>query len=391
MENKKKSILFVSFGLGIGGVEKCLVNLLNALPEDEYDIDVLLMNAQYDMKPQVQDHVNFLDEFSYVVLDIRTILREMRNRGGYFRHMDKLLRYTIYRIADKLNMKPWRVHGRLPKHYDIAVAYAHNGESIYYVMDRVKADRKVMWYHNSVYKKTGKDQERDQEYYPRFDYIVPVSQACKIELQKKLVLPEEKMVVLRNLCNADEIQEKASAIQPEWGAGIHIVTVGRLIESKGPELALEALESLRKKDWNIFWHWIGDGPYASIFREMIKEKAMEEFFLLEGNQNNPYPYILRGDIYVQPSWDEAYSTTVTEAKVLCRPMVVTDVGGMRDQLKDGENALIVAVNSEQITDAVECLLKQPDLRILFTQRLKTEDFSPQKSLEEYKETVFGEQ
>ena len=31
--DKKKSLLFVCYGLGIGGIEKCLVNLINALPE----------------------------------------------------------------------------------------------------------------------------------------------------------------------------------------------------------------------------------------------------------------------------------------------------------------------------------------------------------------------
>ena len=31
-----KSVLFSCYGLGIGGIEKCLVNLINAMPEDEF-------------------------------------------------------------------------------------------------------------------------------------------------------------------------------------------------------------------------------------------------------------------------------------------------------------------------------------------------------------------
>ena len=42
----KKSLLFVCYGLGIGGIEKCLVNLINALPEACYDVDLLVMNPE---------------------------------------------------------------------------------------------------------------------------------------------------------------------------------------------------------------------------------------------------------------------------------------------------------------------------------------------------------
>ena len=45
-----KKILFVCYGLGIGGIEKCMVNLINVLPEDKFDIDILLMNPEYDLE-----------------------------------------------------------------------------------------------------------------------------------------------------------------------------------------------------------------------------------------------------------------------------------------------------------------------------------------------------
>ena len=106
MENHKKSILFVCYGLGIGGIEKCLVNLVNVLPRDRYDVDVLLMNAEYAMKPQVREAVHFLDEFAYMVLDLRTLVRTARTRGGLAAHIGKFLRYGVYRVADQLVSVP---------------------------------------------------------------------------------------------------------------------------------------------------------------------------------------------------------------------------------------------------------------------------------------------
>ena len=64
--DKKKSLLFVCYGLGIGGIEKCLVNLINALPEARYDVDLLVMNPEYAMMPQIRRNVTFLDAFQYL-------------------------------------------------------------------------------------------------------------------------------------------------------------------------------------------------------------------------------------------------------------------------------------------------------------------------------------
>ena len=62
----KKNLLFACYGLGIGGIERCLVNLINILPEAEFDVDLLVMNPEYALKDQIRRKVNFLDAFSYI-------------------------------------------------------------------------------------------------------------------------------------------------------------------------------------------------------------------------------------------------------------------------------------------------------------------------------------
>ena len=390
MENHKKSILFVCYGLGIGGIEKCLVNLVNVLPRDRYDVDVLLMNAEYAMKPQVREDVHFLDEFAYMVLDLRTLVRTARTRGGLAAHIGKFLRYGVYRVADQLGVSAWRIHGSLPRHYDIAVAYSQNGEAPYYVMDKVTAKRKILWYHNGAYERTGKAYQLDRKYYPRFDYVVAVSNDCARMLKGKFPELDEKLVVLRNVCDADDIRSSAAALVPEsFGEGCrHIVTVGRLAPEKGVDLAISACEQLIRKGIRLVWHWVGDGVVRDEAVKSIQENGLEDCFLLEGNQGNPYPYILNADVYVQPSYYEAYSTTVTEAKILCRPMVVTDVGGMRDQLTDGETGLIVPADADAIAEAVAKLLTEVELAERFCRTLKQEAYGTDP-LKDYEKTVFA--
>ena len=54
MNKKRKRVCFVCYGLGIGGIEKCLVNLINNMSEELYTIDLLLMNPELDLRNEHQ-------------------------------------------------------------------------------------------------------------------------------------------------------------------------------------------------------------------------------------------------------------------------------------------------------------------------------------------------
>ncbi len=390
MKQTKKELLFVCYGLGIGGIEKCLVNLLNMLPEEEFAVDVLLMTPQYLLKPQIRRDVYFYDEFRYVLYPSGA-MEQLRQRGGIGRNLKKMPPYLLFHFLDKYGGKGWKLFHSLPKKYHVAVAYSQNGMAPYYVMDRVKADRKVMWYHNGAYEKTGKDYALDRVYYPKFDHIVAVSQDGAAVLKEKFPEAREKILVLRNFCDRKSIREKALAFRPE-GFGedkAHIVTIGRMTREKGADLALEACRRLRESGKEVCWHWVGDGDQAEAVRKKAAQLGLEAVFRQEGNQENPYPFLWAADIYVQPSYYEAYSTTVTEAKVLEKPIVTTDVGGMRDQLTDGKTGLIVPIDAAAIARGVEKLLEEKELGETFSRNLKEENYDTSAELKQYRQTVFA--
>ena len=66
----KKKILFVCYGMGIGGIEKCMVNLINVMPEEKYDAAVLAVAhgefLNMDLKNCLKDGA--------VVFDIKGVL-----------------------------------------------------------------------------------------------------------------------------------------------------------------------------------------------------------------------------------------------------------------------------------------------------------------------------
>lgn len=386
---KRKKMLFVCYGLGIGGIETCLVNLLNALPESRFQIDVLLMNPEYESKERIRTSVRYLDAFRYVMNTTDT-MKQIKEHGGILKCPGKFLSYCCFRMAVKLQLNAWKTFKKLPDHYDIAVAYSQNDYSPYYIIDKVEADRKVMWYHNGAYEKTGKKYERDKQYYEKFDFIVAVSSDCKRVLQTKFEFPEGKLVVLRNICDVSAVREKADMFIPESfdDNNLHLVTVGRMTKEKGPDIAVEVCKKLCDRGMPVKWHWVGDGNQREAIEQKVQEYGLQKRFIFEGNQVNPYPYIKSADVYVQPSYYEAYSTTVTEAKVLRKPIVVTDVGGMRDQLIDGKIAKIVPVSGEQIENAILFLLKEAKMH----NGLQNEPYMPgyiENNLDSYYLSVFA--
>ena len=385
-----KKLLFVCYGLGIGGIEKCLVNLINVMPEDEFDIDVLLMHPEYDLKPQITRNVRYLDPFQYVMTTTDT-MHEINEHGGVIRNLPKFLSYCVFRGIVKMRLSgAWKMFRPLETEYDIAIAYSQNDYSPYYVIDKVKAKKKAFWYHNGAYEQPKKAYKRDKAYYPRFDYVVAVSSDCAKVLNEKFRFKKDALIVLRNICDVERIAVQAEAFFPEsYSKGvIHIATVGRLTVEKGADLAVDVCKRLIDEGYPIKWHWIGDGNQREQVEKRITVNNLQNVFLLEGNQSNPYPFVKNCDIYVQPSYYEAYSTTVTEARVLKKPIVTTDVGGMRDQITDGVNGYIVPIDAKAITETIGRLISDNKNRTTTSDYLAHSTIDNNHSLEKYYTTVF---
>lgn len=136
-----KKIVFVCYGMGIGGIEKCLATLINAIDQSKYKIYLAAMNPEYEMLSQITAGFTLLDFDKYFINTTDTI-NSIKNSDDIPQKIIKLLRYIAFRICVKLNYKPWKLIKKLPGEFDIAVAYSQNGLTPYYVIDRVKEKRK---------------------------------------------------------------------------------------------------------------------------------------------------------------------------------------------------------------------------------------------------------
>lgn len=371
-----KKILIVNIGTEIGGIEKCLMNFLNYLVGKDCTVDVAFWKPAGPLYSQIPKEVNILS-----------------NRGvGSFKDAIKsaspkrIINYIRFKQLSKAGV-PWKALPIMDTEYDLAISYCQNGYSPYYVIDNVKAKEKLLWYHELNYTCEGDKKDFDYKYFSQYTKICAVSQACKNNLCKAFPELKEKIIAIYNLYNDQEIITKSQMEIPEFSDDKKtIVTVGRLSQEKGVELAINACHQLSKIINNFVWYWVGDGDMHQTAQNLISSLGIEDCFVLLGNKNNPYPYMKNADVYVQPSLSEAFCTTVVEAKVLSKPIVSTDVDSVFEQLEHGKNALICGKNADELAYAISSIINDKELQNLFVQNLSTENIN---DLSSYDKLLFS--
>ena len=88
---------------------------------------------------------------------------------------------------------------------------------------------------------------------------------------------------------------------------------------------------------------------------------MGEYVHLLGFHSNPYAFIKNADVLVCSSDYEGFSTFITEGLILGRPIVTTDVSGMRELLGENEYGLITANDDDAFYEGVKRMLTEPGL------------------------------
>ena len=100
----------------------------------------------------------------------------------------------------------------------------------------------------------------------------------------------------------------------------------------------------------------------AFYQYLIKENQLEDSFILLGKKINPYPYIKVCDLYVQPSRYEGKAVTVSEAKVLGKPILLTNYDTAHSQLEHNVDGYITDLSIDGIVMGIEKLYLDEKLR-----------------------------
>ena len=392
----KTKVLFVCASLKVGGAEKSLVNLLNLIDYTKYDVDLLLLQRQGAFLAQVPEAVTILEMkpnakalYDHTKLSLRWICMQTVK---YISTAWETLRWKEY---DALRAHRWvdvyrHICEPLDQHYDVAVGYM-SGEPTYYMLDKVKAKRYVTFFHTDI-SNIRLDSRIEKQYLAKINMIATISDRCVESIRKAFPEFADKTVCLENLTSAELVRTLAGPDRPAEYArcadSTIIVSVGRLVQIKGYDMAIDAAAILRDKNIPVQWFIIGEGNERAALTAQIQERGLEDCFHLLGLKTNPYPFIKFADILVQSSRYEGKSVVLDEAKILEKKIVVTNYNSAKDQITHGETGLIAEMTPESIAAKIVDFIHNP--RFL-SARENYEKLDDGKMMERYMRVLIGEE
>lgn len=382
----KKKILIFSHALELGGAERSLIGLLNAMDPAVCDVDLFLMRHEGELMGMIPPYVHLLPEIpAYTVL-----ARPMKDtlKEGHF-----LL--TAARLAGKICAGRYvRKHHHtdsgvaldyshkftcpfMPKvqpdtEYDLAISFL---TPHYFVAQKVRAKKKIAWIHTD-YTRVQVDILSETAMWSAYDYIASISSAVTDSFLKTFPSLPDKIVLIENILPLGLICKQADETATGMDFdGIKMLSIGRFCTAKNFDNVPDICARLVRSGLNVRWYLIGFGGDEALIRQKIEASGMSERVIVLGKKDNPYPYIKACDLYVQPSRYEGKCVTVREAQALGKPVVITNYATASSQLEAGVDGIIVPIDNEECAEGIADLLNHSSRMIELSRVCQERDYS----------------
>lgn len=381
--------LFISIHyLEIGGVETSLINLLLALNPQRVEVDLLVYDPRGEMMEFIPSWVKQIKApktYRYIERPLKETLLagEWRMVWARLRAKWAMQRYTMQKYP-KDGSAIFGYIGNyvtpiLPSldylgEYDLAISYLtpHN-----IVLKKIDASKKVAWIHTD-YSTIDVNAALELPVWEGFDHIVSISDHVSETFCSVFPSLRPKLLRIDNVLTTEFVRQRARGERPDdmplHKDAVHLLTIGRYSHQKYLDSIPTLCRLLREKGINVHWFIIGYGDSALI-DAALEQEAMSDYVHLLGKRANPYPYIAHCDWYVQPSRYEGKSVAVTEAQILCKPVIITAYPTAASQVTHGKDGVIVPLDTPELTaEGMAKSLQDTALRQQLTDYLTAHDY-----------------
>lgn len=388
-KNSKKKILFKISYLGIGGIERLAVDILNNLKLENKEIVLMVENKENNV---LGKELNKDIEIVYIKPKWYNPLAEKikKNKKNIF---FKIL-YNLLMPLDKILLANG-INKYIKNNENIEMFIDYNGESGKYIQ-KIKVPKKIMWNHLSIANKKGKKLERYGKRLNKYDEIIVICDEMREELMSEFPYLKEKIKRIYNFIDQEKIKEKLyeSNISEEEKKMMnenYCVSVGRLAEPKDYETTIEAFNILKKKGISEKLYIIGDGIKKEKLQKLIEEKNLLDQVFLLGIKTNPYIWMENSDILIHSSKLEGFGLVLVEA-IFCRVPVISSNFrcGAKEILANGQNGELFEIGDYmELAIKIENLLKDTFRKRKYIENSKEviNKFSKEEILKEYKELL----
>ena len=332
-KTKKKKLLFTAYSLNVGGIETALINLVNRINLDKYQVEILLEKKEGIFLDKVKEEITVKE---YKVYDNRNIMIRK------FLNLTKRLLFTLINYHT----------------YDFSCCYATyslSGSKI----AKIASKNNAFYVHNN-YKDLYKDEKKEKEFFDNrgienFGHIIFVSNEYQKEFLRLYPNLKNKVLVLNNFIDTKSILEKSKEkVQEKKPKDKKLfVFVGRL-DDDAKKVGRAILLAKEIKEMELWL--VGDGPDREKYEELVKKERVVSRVKFLGKQKNPYPYMKMADYVLMTSDYEGFPVIYLEAITLQKPLITTiDVSD--DKLNIGKDyAIIISKDQQEMTDQVKEIL-----------------------------------
>lgn len=393
-----KKILIVISDMGLGGAQRSLLSFLKCLNDSQqktqYEIDLMVVNPVGGFYAQIPQEIKQLMPPKALRWLGTAFSKKLVTKHFSFNCVFGQVKWLLKKKLGKFP-KQWNIQQKLwscwkdripalPGHYDAAISYI-DGFPNYYIMEKVSAKKKVLWIHNE-YQKLQYDPEYDRPFYEKADGIITISDKCRQCILEAFPQLQEKVHILENISVSSEVLKKSGAGDcSEFLTydGLKLLSVGRLNAQKGYDLAIDSAKILRDQGISFLWLVLGDGPERQSLQQQIDRYNLNNCFRLLGNCENPYGYMADCDFMVQSSRFEGKSVVLDEAKILSKPVVVTNYTTAKDAVEHGKTGWITPMSALGIAEGIMKLHQDAALQSSIVEHLQALPKGNEAELQKY--------
>ena len=334
-----KKILFLIHDLHHGGAEKVLVNLVNNMDPEQFEIHVTALFGGGVNEQFLAPHVRF-----------RAIFPKP------FPGNSHVMKLFSPRLLHRMFVK---------ERYDVEIAYLE-GPAARTISGCTDPDTKtVCWLHctmrsDAEFSIGFRNAAEAKQCYSRFDRGVFVSEGVLEAFRN--YCPMKHMQVLYNTNESDKLLKLAAEAAELPGAGLHWCGVGKLVKNKCFDRMLRIQKRLLDEGYPVHFLALGEGDQRPELEQYVRDNGMEEHVTFLGYQTNPCKYVAKCDLFVCASYAEGFSTAATEALIVGTPVCTVEVSGMKEMLGNNNEWGIVTENDENaLYQGIKRLLDDPAL------------------------------
>lgn len=386
-----KKILFYTSGVGLGGVERVILELIKGIKVMKFNIKLGLQYGNENLfEEEIPQEVEYKYMLPYSFIKKILLIRQKKSN-------------VLYRIYYSLLLKKERsiIKGNFrdfSEDCNIAIDFK-SGDFIKHI--KKFKGKKICWFHTSLVKSSAYRKSRKKLLYnlKKMDKIVVVCDSMKEEFEGEYPELKEKLIRIYNPFNIKKIEKIGIQINQQTLEEKnllnenYIVAVTRFEKiTKDVETLIRAYNSISNEVIEKLYI-IGDGPDRKDIENLIEELDLKKKVILLGIKKNPYIWMKNAEIFVHSSKSEGFGMVIVEAMICGVPVISTDCPvGPREILQDGKNGFLVPVgDSKKMSKAILKVLTDINLKNSYIENAKkrVEDFSIEKTVKDV-EKLFNE-